>query len=139
MLPSPSPAAQRPSRRRTIVVAVTAVGLAAAVLWFALRTPAGDEPGANTSPATSPVASVPAVVASVCGESLNSAATAAAEPVLGYYRFPALHGTTLVFEAEGDLWRVGLDGGIARRLTTITSTSPRAIIAGNSSGPPSTK
>lgn len=38
-------------------------------------------------------------------------------PNRGYYRFPAIHGQTVVFTTEGDLWEVGIEGGLARRLT----------------------
>ncbi len=36
----------------------------------------------------------------------------------GYYRYPAIHGDTVVFTAEGDLWQVGVAGGLALRITT---------------------
>ncbi len=46
----------------------------------------------------------------------------AAEPASrasnGYYRFPTIHGDSVVFTAEGDLWQVGIDGGTATRLTS---------------------
>ncbi|MCJ7581503.1 MAG: protease, partial [Candidatus Aminicenantes bacterium] len=36
----------------------------------------------------------------------------------GYYRFPTISGNSLIFSAEGDLWIVDIQGGVARRLTT---------------------
>lgn len=36
----------------------------------------------------------------------------------GYYQYPDISGERLVFCAEGDLWTVSLDGGLAQRLTT---------------------
>jgi tricorn protease len=51
----------------------------------------------------------------------------------GYYRYPTLHGNTVVFTAEGDLWTVPIDGGVARRLTTHPSEETDATISGDGS------
>jgi tricorn protease len=40
----------------------------------------------------------------------------------GYYRFPTIHGDTVVFVAEDDLWEVPASGGVARRLTANLGT-----------------
>src|SRR5688572_13111405 len=50
-------------------------------------------------------------------------------PGTGYYRFPAIHGNSVVFTAEGDLWRVPLSGGLAQRLTTHQGEETRAAIS----------
>jgi tricorn protease len=50
-------------------------------------------------------------------------------PAPGYYRFPAIHGDTVVFTAEGDLWMVTASGGVARRITTGEGEETNATIS----------
>lgn len=63
----------------------------------------------------------------------SPAVTAPTPPVtpdrVGYYRYPAVHGRTVVFTAEGDLWRVPLEGGVAQRLTSHVGEESRAAIS----------
>jgi tricorn protease len=47
----------------------------------------------------------------------------------GYYRYPAIHGDTIIFTAEGDLWSVGTKGGTARRLTSNPGKEFQAAIS----------
>lgn len=47
----------------------------------------------------------------------------------GYYRAPALHDNTLVFTAEGDLWKTQLNSKIASRLTTQAAEETDASIS----------
>lgn len=49
--------------------------------------------------------------------------------VLGFYRQPALHGQTIVFAAEGDLWTVPVNGGLARRLTSHAAEETNPVIS----------
>lgn len=63
------------------------------------------------------------------GLTLLAAVNCLAASPRGYYRFPTLHGETLVFTAEGDLWRVGAEGGVAQRLTTHPGLEAHAAIS----------
>jgi tricorn protease len=58
---------------------------------------------------------------------LNAGDTPATRP--GYYRFPAIHGDTVIFTAEGDLWTVSIQGGPARRLTSNPGQETHAAIS----------
>src|SRR5277367_3980848 len=68
------------------------------------------------------------VVAACCAA---AGALPASEPAgrSGYYRYPSLHGETVVFTSEGDLWSVGIHGGAARRLTSDSGMESMARIS----------
>ena len=55
-------------------------------------------------------------------------ANAAEQSERGYFRYPAVHNETVVFTAEGDLWRGSIEGGVAQRLTTHPATEAFAAI-----------
>ncbi len=57
------------------------------------------------------------------------ALTPALHAAPGYYRSPALTGDTVVFTAEGDLWKVPLTGGTAQRLTSHPGVESSATIS----------
>jgi tricorn protease len=47
----------------------------------------------------------------------------------GYYREPSVHGDTVVFTSEGDLWVVSVHGGQAHRLTSNAGAERMATIS----------
>ena len=48
---------------------------------------------------------------------------------VGYYRYPAIHSDTVVFTAEGDLWKIRLGNSQATRLTTHLEQELHAAIS----------
>jgi tricorn protease len=61
--------------------------------------------------------------------SISLPASGQGDTHLGYYRFPAVHGDTIVFTSEGDLWSVSTHGGSAHRVTTSTGRESMAAIS----------
>ena len=47
----------------------------------------------------------------------------------GYFRLPSIHGDTIVFTAEGDLWKASIAGGDAQRLTSGTGPESHPAIS----------
>jgi tricorn protease len=47
----------------------------------------------------------------------------------GYFRQPSIQGQTIVFVAEGDIWRTGINGGSAQRLTTHSAAESQPSIS----------
>ena len=61
--------------------------------------------------------------------SAATAQPASASAARGFYRFPTLRGNTIVFAAEGDLWAVPVEGGVARRMTAHPSQESDPLIS----------
>lgn len=68
-------------------------------------------------------------LAAIGCESALTQSALAAESTNAYARFPALHRDTVVFTAEGDLWKTSTQGGIAQRLTTHPGAETQASIS----------
>ena len=70
------------------------------------------------------------VVISICWlTSILPMARGQADIHRGYYRFPAVHGDTILFTSEGDLWSVSSHGGPARRITSNPGTEASPSIS----------
>ncbi|HEX4311395.1 MAG TPA: hypothetical protein VHZ25_15285, partial [Acidobacteriaceae bacterium] len=67
------------------------------------------------------------MVIAFCSVAAYGADNAGQRP--GYYRDPAVHGDTLIFTSEGDLWTVSVHGGAAHRLTSAPGKETMATIS----------
>jgi len=48
---------------------------------------------------------------------------------VGYYQEPAFNDQMIVFSSEGDLWRAGVNGGLALRLTTHDEVETNPVLS----------
>jgi tricorn protease len=70
------------------------------------------------------------ILVALFAASTSIAFAAGAAPVhRGYYTYPAFRGDNIVFTSEGDLWIVGVNGGVARRLTSNPGTESHAFLS----------
>ncbi len=78
-----------------------------------------------------PRRAVACLVACLFGAAAPSFASASSPAPLhrGYYTAPAIHGDTVVFTSEGDLWTIGIRGGDAHRLTSDSGRETDARIS----------
>ena len=65
----------------------------------------------------------------VCSVVFLGSASLTAQGFNGYYRYPDIHGNKIVFTAEGDLWLVSTEGGLARRLTSHPEEETHAVFS----------
>src|SRR5476649_611464 len=72
-------------------------------------------------------AATQALAAAVSAPAASTDAAAATSNA--YFRFPAIRGDTVVFTAEGDLWKTSVRGGQAERLTTHPGYETNAAIS----------
>ncbi len=103
------------TRRPAIGIPLTTLALLAACALSCKRP--DDNANDKTASASTPPPEAPAAPS---GATVSRPAVGA--PRAGYYRHPAIHGDTIVFTSEGDLWEVGAAGGAARRITTGAGT-----------------
>ncbi len=61
----------------------------------------------------------------------NATAQAAPGPVQALIRYPSIHGHTVVFEAGGAVWKVGVGGGEAVRLTADSGYDSHPLVSPN--------
>ncbi|MDE3202223.1 MAG: PD40 domain-containing protein [Acidobacteriota bacterium] len=84
--------------------------------------------------------------AAICLTFSSPAPATAQTPALhrGYYSTPDIHGDTIVFTSEGDLWTISVNGGTAHRLTSdpgreafarISPDGKTVAYSGDSEGP----